>query len=192
MLAFRVALSPVMFTGRLGLRAPRAPRRSARRPPRQYQPCGCRASRGAAGAEWRSGRQGRWPLDASSRSPQTPGEEHKPLGCLISPNTPRHGPNSVVDQQLPGHWPRPRAAKSQAPSKTPGERPAKTPGNAPETRKHGRFAPGVRQNARRPGVPGAGRSILGLEVRRLGGATGRRDDGGALAAAADLRLATCC
>ena len=181
MLSFRVALSPVMLTGRLGLRAPRAPRRSDRRPPRQYQPCGCRASRGAAGAEWRSGRQGRWPLDASSRSPQTPGEEHWPLGCLISPNTPRHGP-----------WPRPLAAK-QKPSKTPGERPAKTPGNARETRKHWRFAPGVRQNARRPGVPGAGRSILGLvEVRRLGGATGRRDDGGALAAAADLRLATCC
>ena len=179
-----------MLTGHLGLRAPRAPRRSGRRPPRQYQPCGCWALRGAAGAEWRSGRQGRWPLDASSRSPQTPGEEHKPLGCLISPNTPRHGPNSVVDQQLPGHWPRPRAAK-QKPSKTPGERPAKTPGNARETRKHWRFAPGVRQNARRPGVPGAGRSILGLEVRRLDGATGRRDDG-ALAAAADLRLATCC
>ena len=138
-----------------------------------------------------AGRQGRWPLDASSRSPQTPGEQHWPLGYLISPNTPRHGPNSVVDQQLPGHWPRPRAAK-QKPSKTPGERPAKTPGNARETRKHWRFAPGVRQNARRPGVPGAGRSILGLEVRRLGGATGRRDDGGALAAAADLRLATCC
>ena len=137
-----------------------------------------------------AGRQGRWPLDASSRSPQTPGEQHWPLGYLISPNTPRHGPNSVVDQQLPGHWPRPRAAK-QKPSKTPGERPDKTPGNARETRKHGRFAPGVRQNARRPGVPGVGRSILGLEVRRLDGATGRRDDG-ALAAAADLRLATCC
>ena len=194
MLSFRVALAPVMLAGRLGLRAPRSPRRSARRLPRQYQPCGCRASRGAAGAEWRSGRQGRWPLDASSRSPQPPGEEHKPLGCLISPNTPRHGPNSVVDQQLPGHWPRPRAAK-QKPSKTPGERPAKTPGNARETRKHGRFAPGVRQNARRPGVPGVGRSILGLEVRRLHGTTGRRDDGwtgrrddGELAAAADLLL----
>ena len=140
-----------------------------------------------------AGRQGRWPLDASSRSPQTPGEQHWPLGYLISPNTPRHGPNSVVDQQLPGHWPRPRAAKSQAPSKTPGERPAKTPGNAPETRKHGRFAPGVRQNARRPGVPG----VLGVPFwgwkcgdctgRRDDGTTGRRDDG-ELAAAADLLL----
>ena len=172
---------------------PRAPRAPPAEVPAGRLASTSHAAAGLCGAlPGRQFRQGRWPLDASSRSPQTPGEEHKPLGCLISPNTPRHGPNSVVDQQLPGHWPRPRAAK-QKPSKTPGERPAKTPGNARETRKHWRFAPGVRQNARRPGVPGAGRSILGLaEVRRLGGATGRRDDGGALAAAADLRLATCC
>jgi len=89
-----------------------------------------------------------------------------------------------------GHGP---PKQSQAPSKTPGERPAKTPGNAPETRKHGRFAPGVRQNARRPGVPG----VLGVPFwgwkcgdctgRRDDGTTGRRDDG-ELAAAADLLL----
>ena len=159
---------------------PRAPRAPPAEVPAGRLASTSHAAAGLCGAlPGRQFRQGRWPLDASSRSPQTPGEEHKPLGCLISPNTPRHGP-----------WPRPRAAK-QKPSKTPGERPDKTPGNARETRKHGRFAPGVRQNARRPGVPGAGRSILGLEVRRLDGATGRRDDG-ALAAAADLRLATCC
>ena len=87
--------------------------------------------------------QERWPLDARSRSPRTPGEQHWPLGCLISPNTPRHGPNSVVDQQLPGHGP--RAAMK---AKTPGKRPAKTPGNARETRKRRALCAGRSENAR--------------------------------------------
>ena len=173
LLSFRVALAPVMLAGRLGLRAPRSPRRSARRPPRQHQPCGCRASRGAAGAEWRSGRQGRWPLDASSRSPQTPGEQHWPLGYLISPNTPRHGPNSVVDQQLPGHWPRPRAAK-QKPSKTPGQNAQQRPGN-PQALAFCAGHSAKRQEAGRSGCRafhfGAGGSAA---TGRGDGTTGRR------------------
>ena len=172
-IAARAPSSPVVP------RAPRAPRRSGRRPPRQYQPCGCRASRGAAGAEWRSGRQGRWPLDASSRSPQTPGEEHWPLGCLISPNTPRHGP-----------WPRPRAAK-QKPSKTPGEhartkRPA-TPGKPAST--------GVLRRAFGKTPGGRAFRVSGVPFWgwKCGDWTGRRDDGTTghllLQLTCDLRLA---
>ena len=180
------------------------PGRSAHQQPRQCQPCGCRASRGAAGAEWRSGRQGRWPLDASSRSPQTPGEQHWPLGYLISPNTPRHGPNSVVDQQLPGHWPRPPTGRGPPPSKSQAKRPAnarpKRPANARPKRPATPGKPastGVLRRAfgktpggrafRVPGVPFWG-------WWKCGDWAGRRDDGTTaghllLQLTCDLRLA---
>ena len=151
MLSFRVALAPVMLAGRLGLRAPRSPRRSARRPPRQYQPCGCWALRGAARQAVQAGKMApgcQLPL------PPNPRRRTQALGLLDQPKHTTTWPK--FSRRSAAAWPLATATGRQKPS----------------AKQNARRTPG--QNARqRPGSPRAlalcaGRSAKRQEAGRSG------------------------
>ena len=162
----------------MGLRAPRSPRRSARRPPRQHQPCGCWAFRGAAGAEWRSGRQaGEMAPGCQLPLPPNPRRTTLALGLLDQPKHTTTWPK--FSRRSAAAWPLATATGRQKPSakqnarRTPDQNARQRPGN-PQARAFCAGRSAKRQEAGRSGCWAFHFGAGSAATARDDGTTGRR------------------